>query len=153
MSLGLHCQLLLPASLLLPQYLLVLRADPLKLLIGLLPFMLVLLQVVFGQLLDDLLGLEASLHVLREDLLHLLLLLPLVLLLLLSQLLSELLGLFELRPRGLNNGHQVASLLDLVVEEVEVQGGLRVPLRVVKGNELAALIVLLSPIVLVLLLA
>ena len=47
----------------------------------------------------------------------------------------------------------MASLLDLVVEEVEVQGGLRVPLRVVKGTKLAALIVLLSPIVLVLLLA
>ena len=118
-----------------------------------LPFMLVLLQVVLGQLLDDLLSLEASLHVLREDLLHLLLLLSLVLLLLLPQLLSELLGFFELRPRGLHNGHQVASLLDLVVEEVEVQGGLRVSLRVVKGTELAALIVLLSPIVLVLLLA
>jgi hypothetical protein len=53
-----------------------------------------LLQMVLGELLDDLLGLEASLHVLREDLLHLLLLLSLMLLLLLPQLLSEVLRLF-----------------------------------------------------------
>lgn len=69
--------------------------------------------------LDDLLGLDPSLHILRKHLLHPLLLLFLVLLLLLPHLLSELPG--SLNFIGvLNDRHDLPLLVCFIIEQVEV---------------------------------